>query len=123
MSEDLTKNLPQSDHEMLVLIVNRLDSVEQALAERLYDTRPIWEKVVADIAQLQEAQQQLQEGQQQLHKGQEALRTEVHAMRRDVYYGMDVLNRTLHRIQIDHCDFDERLRALEKTHNPPDSQT
>ena len=116
MSEDLTKKLPQSDHEMLVLIVNRLDSVEQALAERLYDTRPIWEKVVADIAQLQEAQQQL-------HKGQEALRTEVHAMRRDVYYGMDVLNRTLHRIQIDHCDFDERLRALEKTHNPPDSQT
>lgn len=116
MSEDLTKKLPQGDSEILVLILSRLDQVEQTLAERLYDTRPIWQKVIEDIAHLQEGQQRLEEGQQ-------ALRTEVRTMRRDIYYGMEVLNKTMHRIQMDHCDLDDRLRALENTHNPPNSQT
>ena len=109
MSEDLTKKLPQSDSEVLALILNRLNSVEQTLAERLYDTRPIWQKVVEDIAQMQQ--------------GQEALRTEVHGMGKDLYYRLDVLNKTLMGIQADHRDIDDRVRTLENTHNPPNSQT
>ena len=116
MSEDLTKKLPQSADEKLTLVLTRLDSLEQKVDERLYDTRPIWQRVVADIGQLQEGQQRLEEGQQ-------ALRTEVHAMRRDIYYSMDVLNKTMLRIQTDHRDLDDRMRELEKTHNPPNSQT
>ena len=71
MSEDLTKKLPSSDSgKILQQIDSRLQSLEQKVEERLYDTRPIWQKVVADIAQLQQGQVQLQEGQVQLQEGQ-----------------------------------------------------
>lgn len=63
MSEDLTKKPPSSNSEkILQQIDSRLQSLEQKVEERLYDTRPIWQKVVADIAQLQEGQVELQEG-------------------------------------------------------------
>ena len=71
MSEDLTKKLPSSDSgKILQQIDSRLQSLEQKVEERLYDTRPIWQKVVADIAQLQQGQVQLQEGQVRLQEGQ-----------------------------------------------------
>ena len=71
MSEDLTKKLPSSDsHKILQQIDSRLQSLEQKVEERLYDTRPIWQKVVADIAQLQQGQVELQQGQVQLQQGQ-----------------------------------------------------
>ena len=69
----------------------------------------IWQRVVADIGQLQ--------------KGQEALRTEVRRMGKDINHRLDVLNKTMLGIQADHLDIDERVRTLEKTHNPPNSQT
>ena len=74
MSEDLTRNLPSSDgensrkilstlqrldsrverHEPTVeRLDSRLGSLEQKLEERLYDTRPIWGKVQACIAEMQ----------------------------------------------------------------------
>lgn len=77
MSEDLTKKLPKTDSEKLSLVLTivqnletRVDNLEQKVEERLYDTRPIWQKVVADIAQLQQGQVQLQQGQMQLQQGQ-----------------------------------------------------
>ena len=71
MCEDLTKKLPSSDSgKILQQIDSRLQSLEQKVEERLYDTRPIWQKVVADIAQLQQGQVQLQEGQVRLQEGQ-----------------------------------------------------
>ena len=82
MSEDLTQKLPSSDSEKMNLILTtvqnlsstvenlsttvqnlvadladiklRLASIEQKVEERLYDTRPIWEKVTADILQLKD---------------------------------------------------------------------
>jgi hypothetical protein len=67
MSEDLTKKLPSSESEkILQQIDSRLQSLEQKVEERLYDTRPIWQKVVADIAQLHEGQAQAQEAQNRL---------------------------------------------------------
>src|SRR5688572_3918733 len=80
MSEDLTRNLPSSDGEKLTQILStlqrldsrverlepsverlnsRLGSLEQKVEERLSDTRPIWEKVQVDIADLQAGQQRL----------------------------------------------------------------
>ena len=123
MSEDLTKKLPHSADEKLTQVLTRLESLEQKVDERLYDTRPIWQKVVADVAQLQGTVDQLQEGQKHLEQGQEALRTEVRLMGREINYRLDVLNKTMLGIQADHLDIDERVRTLEKTHNPPNSQT
>jgi chromosome segregation ATPase len=68
MSEDLTKKLPKSDSENIAVILTtvqnldtRLTNLESKVEERLHDTRPIWEKVVADISKLQQGQTRLEE--------------------------------------------------------------
>ena len=126
MSEDLTKQLPASDSDKLTLILttvqsltvrvgkleHRFDGLEQKVDERLYDTRPIWQKVVADIAHLQE--------------GQDVLRTDVGEIKRSlrhVYYRFDILNNTMLAIRADQRDLYDRVRALENHINPPNSQT
>src|ERR1051326_5771275 len=112
MSEDLTKKLPPSDSEKLTLILSRLDKVEETLEERLYDTRPIWQKVVTDIAHLQE--------------GQDTLRAdggEIKKSIRDVYYRFDVLNNTMLAIRADHRDLYDRVRGLESHSTPPNTET
>ena len=78
MSEDLTKKLPQSDRDIILKAIkdletslrgsidnvvtwissvdSRLGSLEQKVEQKLYDTRPIWNKVVEDISHLQKGQ-------------------------------------------------------------------
>jgi chromosome segregation ATPase len=127
MSEDLTKKLPSSDSEKIALILTtvqnletrvdrlegRFDALENRVDERLRETRPIWEKVVADIAQLQE--------------GQTRLEADVHEIKvsiRDIYYKMDVLNETMVSVQAKHREVDRRVRELEAHQNKPsNSQT
>lgn len=89
MSEDLTKKVPKTDSEKLNLILtttqnlevrfdklevrfdklevrvndidSRLENLERTVGQKLHDTRPIWHKVVADIAQLQTGQDAMRE--------------------------------------------------------------
>jgi chromosome segregation ATPase len=131
MSEDLTQKLPSSQDGMLAQILTtvqnlstRLESVEQKLGsleqkveERLYDTRPIWEKVQADIAGLQEGQRSLQEGQRILQEGQAALRGDVREIRKELRHmdrNFSVLNDHLMQIQVKYRDMDDRVYDLEK---------
>jgi hypothetical protein len=112
MSEDLTKKLSQTDSEKLTLILNRVDKLEQTVDERLHDTRPIWEKVVADIATLQE--------------GQDLLRAEVGEIKKSMrgsYYRFDVLNNTMLAIRADQQEIFDRVRVLENSHHPPNAKT
>ena len=67
MSEDLTKKLPRTDSEKITLILTtvqtletRVTNLENKVEERLYDTRPLWQNLRADIAQLQEGQTRLE---------------------------------------------------------------
>ena len=126
MSEDLTKKLPGNDSEKIALIltlvrsiesrIDRLEhrledfdrglgSLENKVDERLYDTRPIWEKVVADIGVLQE--------------GQTRLESNV----REISFKLDVLNDTMLNVQAKHKDVDTRVRQLEAQQKPTNSQT
>ena len=133
MSEDLTKKLPSSDSEKLTLILSRLDKVEETLEERLYDTRPIWQKVVADIAHVQADIAHVQADIAHLREGQDALRAaqdmlssdvgEIKKSMRDVYYRFDVLNNTMLAIRADQHDIYDRVRALESNSNPPNTET
>jgi len=122
MSEDLTKKLPKGD-DNVVLILNNIDSrlqrLEQKVEERLQDTRPIWQKVLADIAQLQEGQTRL-EGDVHEIKG------EVHEIKvsvRDIYDKMDVLNETMLNVQAKHRNVERRVRDLEAQQKPTNSST
>ena len=115
MSEDLTKKLQKGDDNVALILQNidsRLQRLEQKVDERLHDTRPIWEKVLADVAQLQEGQTRL-EG--DVH--------EINVSIRDIYYKIEVFNDTMLNVQAKHRDMDRRVRALEGQNKPTNSQT
>ncbi|MBA3568466.1 MAG: hypothetical protein H0W34_01650 [Pyrinomonadaceae bacterium] len=138
MSEDLTKDLPSSAGEKLTQILStvqrldstverldsRLGSLEQKVEGRLYDTRPIWEKVNTDIAELQagqhrltEGQQRLTEGQQRLEEGLEFFRGEsrdVRTLLRDIFRRLSIFNDTLVTMQADYRDIYDRVREIER---------
>ena len=122
MSDDLTKNFASSDSDKITLILTtvqnldarttnlekRFDILEKKVEERLHDTRPIWQKVVADIAQLQE--------------GQTRMEGDVHEIKvslRDMNDKIGVLNETMLTVQAKHRDVDRRVRNLEAQHKKP----
>jgi chromosome segregation ATPase len=124
MSEDLTQKLPPGQDTTLAQILNavqslgatvqsldtRLARLEQKVEERLHDTRPIWEKVVADIAQLQEGQMRLQAGQETITGEIKIIRTEL----RDMNRKFSVLNDQLLQNQSDYRDIYDRVPDIER---------
>ena len=126
MSEDLTQKLPMSDSEMLNQILtrvngidSRLEKLEHTVAQRLHDTRPIWHKVVADMAQLQAGQNRLEEGQAHFREQMLEMYSSVHEVNRDQI----VINDSLRRIQMDLHTIDERLYKIELNRCPRNSST
>jgi len=128
MSEDLAQNLQGTQDDALAQILravqgldtrvqsldakvqsmdNRLGTLEQKVDERLLETRPIWEKVVADI-------ERLQTNVSQLHEGQETLRREVNTGLRDINRKFSIFNDTLTQMQADYRDIYDRVRDLER---------
>ena len=138
MSEDLTQKLPPSPDGTLAQILTtvqnlstrmegveqrfgsleqRFGGLEQKVDERLHDTRPIWQKVQADIVGLQEGQQSLKEGQQRLQEGQDSLHKDVRELNthwRDMNRKLSIFNDTLAEIQADYRDIYDRVRGLER---------
>ncbi len=130
--------------EHLESAVDRLDSrlsgLEQKVDERLHDTRPIWEKVIGDIAELQAGQQRLIEGQQRLEQGQQRLEErqqhfeerlqrleegqeflrgesrEIRTLLRDIFRRLSIFNDTLVSMQADYRDLYDRVREIERQH-------
>ena len=126
MSEDLTQQLPKSNSDTLNLILttvqsldkrleklelrvenieSRLQHLEEEVEQRLHDTRPIWQKVVTDIAEV---------------------RAEVHDIRtsqRDDLRRMSVFHDTLITMQADYRDIYDRVRGLEINRNQQNSST
>ena len=112
MSEDLTEKLPKTDSEKLTYILTtvkametRLKGLEQKVEARLHDTRPIWQKVIADI---------------------ENLRSEIRGIgtsQRDAVRRISVVNDTLLGMQADYRDIYDRVRGLETNSHPQNSST
>jgi len=131
MSEDLTEKLPKNGNDTKILtaikdLEKKVDNLEKKVDERLHDTRPIWHKVVADIAELQSGQKRLEEGQKHLDEGQHGLRLsmiELHSAVRDISRDHIVVNDVLRRIQMDFHSMDERLYKLTTNRDQPNSQT
>lgn len=123
MSEDLTKKLPKSDSEKIALILTtvqnldtRVTNLERKVDERLYDTRPIWEKVVADVAQLQEGQRRLEETMSSEFR-------EIKTSIRDIFRRLSIFNDTMMRMEGDYRDIYDRVRGLEIQQNQSKPQT
>ena len=131
MSEDLTKRLSPSDKDEILTAIKNLDTrigsfearfgsvevrlgrLEQTVDERLYDTRQMWHRVAADIAELQA-------GLQRLERGQEDLRAQIRDLSsaiREVSRDQIVINEATRKIQLDFHTIDERLHRLEVNRN------
>ena len=112
MDEDTKKleNLPLGRFDELFQMVqairSELSDLKQTVDERLYDTRPIWEKVQADIAQLQD-------GQKSLSERMEALRDEMRTGFRNLKRQFSILNDTFLEVRADYKDLDKRVYQLE----------
>ena len=130
MSEDLTKKLPESDSEKLTIVLTivrnletRIDRLEEQAEERRYDTRPLWEKLQADIADLKESVH-FKIAEIKSEVGQIKSETvEIKRSLRDVSRKQSVLNDSFLQVHADLRVIDERLLALENTHNQQNSQT
>ena len=114
MSEDLTQKLPKSDSEKLNIILttvraleNRIHGLEQQAEEKRYETRPLWKKLEADIAELKKS----------LHTETGEIKRSL----RDLSRKQSVLNDNVLQIHADLRDMDGRLIALESTHNQQNS--
>ena len=111
MSEDLTKKIPKGDDNVVVMLQNidsRLQNLEKKVDERLHDTRPIWEKVVADIAQLQE--------------GQTRLEGEVHEIKisvREIVWQIGGVAESYVKVQGKTRELEGRVRDLEHQQQKP----
>ena len=145
MSEDFTQKLPTNQHDSELLtairdldthvtsIDNRLQSLERKVDERLHDTRPIWHRVVADIAEVQTGQKRLEAGQKhleasqrRLEEGQQAIHsdmTNVNSTVNDVKGDQFVINNAVRRMQLDFLTVTEWLNKLTAERNQPNSQT
>jgi chromosome segregation ATPase len=120
VSEDPTKRLSGESNgsdelfRLVQAIRTELLELKQTVNARLHDTRPIWEKVQADIAHLQE-------GQQQLDKRLEALRDETRTGFRNLKRQFGVLLETFLEVQADYKELDKRIyrfeEPLEEPHN------
>ena len=131
MNEDITRRLPDQP-DSLAEVIRLLQSFRSELTElnqkvdaRLHDTRPIWEKVQADIGQLQEGQQRLEQGQQRLEQGLEAFQQrfeeKLEALRDDTRTGLrnlkrdfGILNDTFMEVRGEYRDLDRRVYRLEE---------
>src|SRR5215213_10777477 len=128
MSEDLTQKLLKNGNDEILTAIkgldthvtnidNRVDSLERKVDERLHDTRPIWHKVVADIAELQAGQKRLEVGQQAMLEDIGELTNTVRSVNRDQI----VINDSVRRMQMDFHTIDEKLHKL--TRDRQNSQT
>ena len=134
MSKDLTKKLegqPNDRFDELFQMVQTIGAelsdlkvtvadLKQTVDVRLYDTRPIWEKVQADIAGLQEGQKSLVQGQQGLVEGQRRLEEGLEALRGEMRTGFRVFTRKISvlsddvlEVRADYKDLAERVYKLE----------
>ena len=89
MSEETKQHLPSDDTK---LILARLTALEEKVDRRLQETRPIWERALAEIA---------------------GLRTDMNHGLRRVERQVDILNHNILEVRGDLRYLDERVTKLE----------
>lgn len=130
MSEDRTKDLnqPKLDDERFELMEIRITKLE----DRQHDTKPIWERALAEIAEsrsefrteMESLRTEMAASRSEFRTEMESLRTEMKAEFASVHHKMehelrgvarkmDVLNQTFLQIQADQRYFDRQLEELE----------
>jgi hypothetical protein len=124
MSEDPTGKLPGQSNgrfdemfQMVQAIRAELTELKQTVDARLYDTRPIWETVQADITQIKEGQKRFEDKQQGFEEKLELLRDEMRTGFRNLKRQFSILNDTFLEVRADYKDLDKRVYRIETERN------
>ena len=112
MSEEITQNMPDSSSfeervfarfDALDASIRDLDSRIQTLEARAYDTKPIWENALKEIA----------DSRVEMHEGFEKLRSDMEMGTRRVEHKIDILNRNILDMRADQRELEGRVGKLE----------
>jgi chromosome segregation ATPase len=110
MSDNLTRKRPGGSNgkfDELFQIVQEvraeLSDLRNTVNKRLYDSRPMWEKLDGDITKLQTDVTELSRGVR-----------EIRTHQRDMNRRMSIFNDTLATIQADYRDIYDRVREIEQ---------
>jgi len=113
---DLVEEGLQGLNSKVEALDHKVEALDHKVEERLYDTRPIWEKLVSDVAQLQEGQERVEESQRRCEGRFDVLEKEsreIKTFMRDILRRMSIFFDTLVTMQADYRDIYDRVRGLE----------
>ena len=131
MSDDATQNLLGARFDQLVTLVKdliakhaetdaRIERVERVLEQRLYDTRPIWESVQADLREVRSLLQEVGERVGRLESQATEMRSQMTEMRVENSNGfrlvdrkIGVLGKTLIDMTADIRELQDRVEKIE----------
>ena len=105
MSEESTNLLPNDDLQLILARLNSIDERLEKLEARAYDTKPIWENALKEIADTRI----------EMRERFEKSRTEMESGLRRVERKIDVLNQNILDVRADQRELEERV-------SKPDSQ-
>ncbi|HYG83189.1 MAG TPA: hypothetical protein VD861_22515 [Pyrinomonadaceae bacterium] len=100
MGEEVTQQLP---NDILKLTLARRETLEEKVDRRLRETKPIWERALAEIAGLRT----------EMREGFEKVRGELNHGLRRVDLKIDILNHDIPEVRADLRYLDERATKLE----------
>ncbi|HJP92045.1 MAG TPA: hypothetical protein VJ875_08835 [Pyrinomonadaceae bacterium] len=136
MSEDLANQPPQSDHQILKLILMSLQSLNGHIIsfdsrfgslERHFDRLEIRvDRIDSRIENVEQGLKNVQTDITQLHKNQDAMRGDIHDLNNvvhDVSQKQTVLTDTVRKMDQSFQDVFERLHIVEATRHQQNSTT
>jgi chromosome segregation ATPase len=133
MSDDATQNLLGARLDQLVSLVKdladkhtetdaRIERVERVLEQRLYDTRPIWESVQADLREVRSLLQEVGERVGRLKSEATEMRSQITEMRVENSNGFRLVDRKIGVLGKTLIDMTADIRELQDRVEKIDSQ-
>lgn len=120
MNEDLTREMPEQEptlrqlYSLMLQMNQRLNQLEEKVETRLYDTRPLWERVIGEIEKLRAGQEELNKKYESLDGKYESLRQELATFRAETNHNLKLINHKFKDVFASIGDVSARTSELEK---------
>jgi chromosome segregation ATPase len=110
MSEETTHNLPNDNLRRILARLDSIDTRLEKLEARAYDTKPIWENALKEIA---EARVEMRDDFEKVHVEIEKVGSEVETGTRRVERKIDILNQNILDVRADQRELEERMNKID----------
>ena len=110
MSEETTQNLPNDDLRRILARLDSIDTRLEKLEARAFDTKPIWENALKEIAG---TRVEMRDGFEKVHVEIEKVRSEMETGTRRVERKIDILNQNILDVRADQRELEERMNKID----------